>query len=1307
MGLGVKNITLGADYKDYLMKQIEQVAEKEMRLEQKKLDSQMRHKNYNLQGMTDAEIKKAEQDHNQEQRALLEKRQQDNLNRFTRCSGELAKEFGLDGTLSSEKMAIIADLESGKDPRTAPFVKTIKTTVKTIKDESTAHIIDKDTGNINYLNKNDIKNGFYKNSKGDVVEFKEKDVKCLDIRLTKKDIENGYAINADGEHVYFNPKDIVKKRENIPEIQDKSVLAQDVEKRKTATELTFTVDNTFSYRYQMMNDEQKREFEKIFFESADKAFNNEIAHHFKNSQGVHGSLLVYDVMHTDNRDGRPFVHIHKDVSNIMKMEDGSISATELDAIKQAGFHQRVDALFKAEFIERFKESFPDIAVETYDKSKKSVLSYDDQRVKDYRVAFDDESLEKIKAHSTTPEKIQKVVDRQLSDEKNRFKKVLDDIEHQKNDGILNSDQYNKKVSNAYQEHEKKEKFINSSKNKATIQANIKKNKADESLDDKTQRLDDFVSYMNLKEKSNSQEIGLVHPDDKLSHVHDYTIINHLTATKGEFTENQLITEYVNHYGKAGNERARAIMEIAKNKAGGVESDLIAREIDDEKGKRVVFTSKALIKKEFENLNIMRNQMSKDSKVHITQKELHKEIQTLETDLKAKFADGQKEFINAVFNEKNATIAIGVPGAGKSFAINGASKIAHSHGFKTYGIAPTNKVSADLGTTAIGKSNAFTVQSFNAGIANGKIKLDDKSIVFMDESSMVDTRSWNDLLKNIDASNAKLIVVGDTNQISAVGTGQTLTEFMRDKDVIKHKDNIVVLDEITRQKDQVSMMIAQSTSLAKAYKNGDVEQLKASGDHIRHAFDIMEKNDRVNKYENTQNKIDGLVADYMQDTNACKDKLILSSTNESVNIINSTIQDERLKKGELSKEFISNGEKDFHVGDRIIMKDNNKDGNAFSRDDEKALFKEFSRTPEQKQAYKDFKANKISETDFKDKQQESFKQFKQQRIEQQEQQNWKDFQNSDEQKKAYNDLRAGNIDENTYKENQKIDFVKYKLDHNKPLSNGYSNGDTGTIKEIRDGKAIVAFDNGTVSQIQVKGNENVDLGYSITLHKSQGQTVANSYLFMESSGINNSQLCNVALTRMKYGLQVYATDAEYHAVKEQYCRQDDKQLLTDLGREYGLQPQKQAPEHTKELSQEQHQDLAQNLAQSQQHPEMTHGFLDRARTKLQGMVAKFKKEKSPEQDKSLDAEIKKHGLFTINDVIESEIKIEPIQMPDAIKAQKALEQQGSQSQSIQQEQAKSLNNEMAHSQVNTPVQAKTVIIKKKQQKTRSHDSGLHI
>jgi ATP-dependent exoDNAse (exonuclease V) alpha subunit len=62
------------------------------------------------------------------------------------------------------------------------------------------------------------------------------------------------------------------------------------------------------------------------------------------------------------------------------------------------------------------------------------------------------------------------------------------------------------------------------------------------------------------------------------------------------------------------------------------------------------------------------------------------------------------------------------------------------------------------------------------------------------------------MQNIDKTGAKLVLIGDSNQISAVGAGQTLTEYLQDSEITKHKENFAILDEITRQKDSVSLRL---------------------------------------------------------------------------------------------------------------------------------------------------------------------------------------------------------------------------------------------------------------------------------------------------------------------------------------------------------------------------------------------------------------------------------------------------------------------------------------------------------------------
>ena len=167
--------------------------------------------------------------------------------------------------------------------------------------------------------------------------------------------------------------------------------------------------------------------------------------------------------------------------------------------------------------------------------------------------------------------------------------------------------------------------------------------------------------------------------------------------------------------------------------------------------------------------------------------------------------------------------------------------------------------------------------------------------------------------------------------------------------------------------------------------------------------------------------------------------------------------------------------------------------------------------------------------------------------------------------------------------------------------------------------------------------------------------------MESSSINSMTLCNVAFTRNKEMLKVYSTKGEYNQVKEQYCRQDAKELLTDIGRQYGIDPHAQVQQQTTNQADSQAQQVAYAVA-PQQAPEQQKGFLTTAKEKLLGL---FKKAPEPQQQ---------NGLQSIKDAMEHGSKVAPQQVvqqpaqepqkqpakaqdiPDAIKAQIARQNQ---------------------------------------------------
>ena len=74
---------------------------------------------------------------------------------------------------------------------------------------------------------------------------------------------------------------------------------------------------------------------------------------------------------------------------------------------------------------------------------------------------------------------------------------------------------------------------------------------------------------------------------------------------------------------------------------------------------------------------------------------------------------------------------------------------------------------------------------------------------------------------------------------------------------------------------------------------------------------------------------------------------------------------------------------------------------------------------------------------------------------------------------------------------------------------------------------------------------INLGYAMTVHKSQGVTKHKTFHVGEESALNNAQLFNVKATRNTQYYTFFAVKSEYQAVKQSYCRASDKISLLDV------------------------------------------------------------------------------------------------------------------------------------------------------------------
>ena len=478
----------------------------------------------------------------------------------------------------------------------------------------------------------------------------------------------------------------------------------------------------------------------------------------------------------------------------------------------------------------------------------------------------------------------------------------------RNDHQTTSDQLqalHDRMSKVNQAYEKKIKFLDSPSHRADVWTNIKQPKKAVGKQFKDLQLAKSVEELNLKLKADA-DVGLAFNDKT-----DSQLVETLTNVSPFYSRSSLITELARASGCGSRAQQLADEKIQQWQDQG---DLVIAGTNG--NKQQLYTTRELIALEKSNVNMARGMVLAQIKPIVP--DIESVLESIKTSSKFPLADEQVNFIRAANSTRQLEIVIGVPGAGKSATVNEIAKLCNANGRRTIGIAPTGKVSAALADdTAV--NMAMTIDKLNLDIELGKFTFTKNDVVILDEASMVGTRNWNKLLKNLNG--AKLIALGDTNQISSVAVGNTLKEFCADSTIASH---VQYLTEIRRQKDDVSLQIAKTTSLADDYRDGDVATIKKEGTHITKAISIMENEGRVNNtYLTSSEKLEALASEYLADENHFKEKLILCSVNTSIDRLNDMIQEKRLINKEIAGAYVDNSKERFYVGDRIVMEKNNK------------------------------------------------------------------------------------------------------------------------------------------------------------------------------------------------------------------------------------------------------------------------------------------------------------------------------------------------------------------------------------------------
>ncbi len=151
--------------------------------------------------------------------------------------------------------------------------------------------------------------------------------------------------------------------------------------------------------------------------------------------------------------------------------------------------------------------------------------------------------------------------------------------------------------------------------------------------------------------------------------------------------------------------------------------------------------------------------------------------------------GQRDMVRQTMTTENRISGVqGLAGTGKTTALRVARVLAEDRDIKVMGVAPSASAARELSGSGIQSETLAALASREyAG-------LDSKTMVVLDEAGMVSTKDMHALLTAAENAGARVLLVGDTQQLKAVEAGKPFAQLQAAGMQTAH------LNEIQRQKD---------------------------------------------------------------------------------------------------------------------------------------------------------------------------------------------------------------------------------------------------------------------------------------------------------------------------------------------------------------------------------------------------------------------------------------------------------------------------------------------------------------------------
>lgn len=291
------------------------------------------------------------------------------------------------------------------------------------------------------------------------------------------------------------------------------------------------------------------------------------------------------------------------------------------------------------------------------------------------------------------------------------------------------------------------------------------------------------------------------------------------------------------------------------------------------------------------------------------------------------SEEQRLAVRHVTGPERIAAVIGFAGAGKSTMLAAARTAWEAQGYRVHGGALAGKAAEGLEESS--GITSRTLASWEHSWQVGRAELQSGDVLVIDEAGMIGSRQLGRFAEEVERRGAKLVLVGDHEQLQAIGAGSPFR-------AIAERIGAVELSEIRRQKEEWQR---QASIAFATHRTGEGLSAYAERGQVHFA-------------ENREGAREALVRDYLADRDARPEgsRVALAHRRIDVRAINDAVRSALQARGDLAKaapgdfeqgiregqgqgadsvnrEIVyqtNDGKRGFAPGDRIVLLENNGD-----------------------------------------------------------------------------------------------------------------------------------------------------------------------------------------------------------------------------------------------------------------------------------------------------------------------------------------------------------------------------------------------